>query len=102
MSMLYGADGKPLKTAPRKRTAPEGEPAIETTHAENLAARKFIAFLLGDIGYQIQRMSTDTKVSRQEFDRTKSGAVLIAKYLTEQVKELDRVIASIEPTKAVN
>jgi len=94
---LYDVNGKALTKPKPKRTAPEGEPVIETTHAENLAARKFLAFLIGDIHYQIEKLATDPKVSKKQFDRTKSGALLIAQYLTEQVKELDRLIATVKP-----
>jgi hypothetical protein len=100
---LFDAQGRALKPPKPNRTRPEGEPVIETTHAENLAARKFLAFLLGDIAYQLNMLARDTKVSRKQFGRIKVGSLLIAQYLTEQVKELDRVIASIETDpKTVN
>ena len=49
MTKLLGADGKPLKLAKKQSAAPQGDPLIETTHAENLAARRFLGFLLADI-----------------------------------------------------
>lgn len=94
---LLDANGKPLRKAKPKRAAPQGEPVIETTHAENLAARKFLQFLVHDIGYQLNAMSRDSKVSRETFENSKDAALLLSNYLIQQIKELDRVIATVEP-----
>ena len=95
---LLDANGKPLKKAKPKRQAPTGEPVIETTHAENLAARKFLAFLLADVRYQLKMILKDNSISRETlFESNRSAALLLSGYLVQQIKELDRVIASIKP-----
>jgi hypothetical protein len=86
---LLGANGKPLK-----RAAPE--PVIETTHAENLAARKFLSFLLNDLHYQAREMAADPKVTRKEIADAKGPAAFLHGYLSHQIRELDRVIAVVE------
>jgi cation transport regulator ChaC len=86
---LLGANGKPLK-----RSAPE--PVIETTHAENLAARKFLSFLLNDLHYQAREMAADPKVTRKELADAKGPAAFLHSYLAHQIKELDRVIGIVD------
>ena len=54
---LFDAHGRPIKKAKREKTIPVGEPIIETTHAENLAARRFLGFLLADINYQTRAVT---------------------------------------------
>lgn len=93
---LLGVNGRPLQKAKPKRTAPEGEPIVETTHAENLAARKFLGFALHDIRYQLEMMSRDTKVSRVTFENSKQTALVLSQYLSGLVQELDRLIAEVE------
>ncbi len=86
---LLGANGKPLK-----RSAPE--PVIETTHDENLAARKFLSFLLNDLHYQAREMAADPKVTRKELADAKGPAAFLHSYLAHQIRELDRVIGIVE------
>lgn len=100
MMKFLGADGKPLKCAKPKRAEPQGEPVIETTHAENLAARKFLGFLLDDIRYQLKMMAKDPSTSRETFESSKDAALLLSNYLVQQIKELDRLIASVPEQQA--
>ncbi len=89
---LYDASGRPLKKAKPEKPVPSGEPIIETTHAENLAARRFLGFLLADINYQVAMMAKDTRVSKADFAASRDAAALLIKYLSQQVAELDRLI----------
>ncbi len=89
---LFDANGRPLKKAKPEKAIPTGEPIIETTHAENLAARRFLGFLLADINYQVAMMAKDTRVSKADFAASRDAAVLLIKYLSQQVHELDRLI----------
>ncbi len=89
---LYDASGRPLKKAKPAKPVPSGEPIIETTHAENLAARRFLGFLLADINYQVAMMAKDTRVSKDDFAASRDAAVLLIKYLSQQAAELDRLI----------
>ncbi len=93
---LFDANGRPLKKAAPKRTAPEGEPVIETTHAENLAARKFLMFLLSDVHYQAKAIAEDTRVSREDIAHAKGPMTFLHNYLSQQIMELDRIIGIVE------
>ncbi len=89
MTKILGANGKPLK-----RSAPE--PVIETTHDENLAARKFLSFLLNDLHYQAREMAADSSVSRKDIAEAKGPMAFLHNYLSQQIMELDRVIGVVE------
>jgi hypothetical protein len=104
---LFGADGKPLKRAKPKRavpenatliektgrTTPEGDPFVEMTPADMSGARKFLMFLLEDLYHQAGKIGQNNAISIYEREQTKTAALLLHKYLSAQIQEIDRVIA---------